>query len=175
MKLCCKIFLHKGAFFSSGKHSEGQWHFQNQKNLWSMTWLYLTGVRIIREFNFSHLQVIAHLTVSFPVSENVIHRRRGKWGGRGGESEEEHMLASVWSLKGCFPDGCLKCGHSFISTPFLSDAVFMPWSGCLLSGLLRSRMPPLKHPVGFMARCGCRQCAYMSDKREGASVVCDTS
>lgn len=36
-------------------------------------------------------------------------------------------------------------------------------------------MPPLKHPVGFMARCGCRQCAYMSDKREGASVVCDTS
>lgn len=56
------------------------------------------------------------LFVSFPVSGNVIHRRTETE--RQGRSEEEHMFASVWSLKGASPPAARAWAFVRCSLPF---------------------------------------------------------
>lgn len=83
-------------------------------------------------------------------------------GTRQGGSEEEHMFASVWSLKGASPQ-LPETGH-LSAARSLSDAVLMPWSGCLLLDLLRCRMSAVKCPLWILWPDA--ECSYVLEMRE---------
>lgn len=91
-------------------------------------------------------------------------------GTRQGRSEEEHMFASVWSLKGASPPAARAWAFVRCSLPF--------W--CCFNALIR--LPLVRStevqdvcsemsPVDFVARCRVLICL----RNEGAFLVCDTS